>query len=261
VFFIRNKEINSKKFHFSKLDLHTFTGLSNLYIQAVIHMPFRKIDSGVKERAVQLIAEGWPIERVIEAFDVSRRSIHRWADNYEMFGSVKAPAVITGRPRVLNPPAIEGLYDLLAESPQLYLNEIAEYLAIYHDTPISLTALHDNLRELGLTWKIMRRAALERDDALRVTWLEDTLLRYTADEMVFLDESSKDGHTIFRKYGRSLQGERPVTHALQDRGTRYSILPAITVDGYIAVRVIEGSVDGAEFFDFVLNDLVSVNNP
>jgi len=49
-----------------------------------------------------------------------------------------------------------------------------------------------------------------------------------------------------------------VIQGVQDRGTRYSILPAITVDGYIAVRVVEGSVDGAEFFDFVLNDLVSM---
>jgi hypothetical protein len=30
------------------------------------------------------------------------------------------------------------------------------------------------------------------------------------------------------------------------------------VDGYIVVRVVEGSVDGAEFFDFVLDDLVSI---
>ena len=46
-------------------------------------MPFHKIDNGVKERALQLIAEGWPIERVIEAIGVSRRSIGRWTDNYD----------------------------------------------------------------------------------------------------------------------------------------------------------------------------------
>lgn len=135
-------------------------------------MPFRKINNGVKERTLQLIAEGWPLEQVIEAMGVSRRSINRWADNYEDFGSVKPPAVITGRPRVLNPTAVEGLYDLLVESPELYLDEIAEYLALYHDLPISTTALHDNLTELGLTWKIMRRAALERDDALRAACLK-----------------------------------------------------------------------------------------
>jgi transposase len=221
-------------------------------------MPFHKIDTGVKERTLQLIAEGWSLEHVIEAIGVSHRSIDRWADNYETFGSVKPPAVITGRRRVMNPTAIEGLSDLIAESPGLYLDEIAEYLTLYHDLPISITALHDNLIELNLTRKIMRRAALERDDALRAAWLEDTILRYTADEIVFLDESSKDGHTAFRKYGRAPRGERPVIQESLDRGTRYSILPAITVNGYIAVRVVEGSVDGAEFFDFVINDLVSV---
>ncbi len=80
-------------------------------------MPFHKIDPGVKEWALQLISEGWALENVIEAIGVSRCSIDRWATNYEAFGSVKAPTVITGQPRVLNTTAIEGLHDLLVESP------------------------------------------------------------------------------------------------------------------------------------------------
>jgi hypothetical protein len=35
---------------------------------------------------------------------------------------------------------------------------------------MSTTSLHDNLRDLGLTRKIMRRQAAERDHALRVTY-------------------------------------------------------------------------------------------
>jgi hypothetical protein len=54
----------------------------------------------------------------------------------------------------------------MAESLALYLDEIAEYLTLYHDLPISITTLHDNLTELSLIWKIMRRAALKRDDTL-----------------------------------------------------------------------------------------------
>jgi len=33
--------------------------------------------------------------------------------------------------------------------------------------------------------------------------------------------------------------------------------PGLTVDGYMAVRVVEGSIDGAECYDFVVNDVVS----
>lgn len=41
-----------------------------------------------------------------------------------------------------------------------------------------------------------------------------------------------------------------------NRGQRYSILPALAVDGYIACRVVKGSVKGPEFFDFIVNDVV-----
>jgi len=30
----------------------------------------------------------------------------------------------------------------------------------------------------------------------------------------------------------------------------------MTIDGYTAVRAVEGSIDDAEFFDFVVNDVV-----
>jgi len=87
--------------------------------------------------------------------------------------------------------------------------------------------------------------------------MHDVLTNYTADQMVLLDESSKDGHTLFRQYGRAPTGETPQESMVHDRGIRYSILPALTLDGYIAIHVVKGSIDGEEFFDFVLNDVVS----
>jgi hypothetical protein len=38
-------------------------------------MPYRKIHTGIKERSLKLIAEGWFIEQIIEALGVLRRSI------------------------------------------------------------------------------------------------------------------------------------------------------------------------------------------
>src|SRR5882724_7802036 len=117
-------------------------------------------------------------------------------------------SALHGRRRLLNATAIEELHDLIQESPSLFLDEIADWLALYHDQPISTTALHDNLRDLGITYKKLRKVA-ERDDAYRAEWLHDVLTNYTADQMVFLDESSKDGHTLFRQYGRAPIGQTP----------------------------------------------------
>ena len=103
----------------------------------------------------------------------------------------------------------------------------------------------------------MRKAATERDDIARSEWLLEITSLYTADQLVVLDETSKDDRTICRKYGRAPRGEDPFVEVSLERGVRYSILPALTIDGYLAVRVVEGSIDGAEFYDFVVNDVVS----
>ncbi|KAF8227720.1 hypothetical protein L208DRAFT_1102512, partial [Tricholoma matsutake] len=52
-------------------------------------------------------------------------------------------------------------------------------------------------------------------------------------------------------YGRAPSGEDHFVEVTLDRGICYSILPALTIDGYLAVRVVEGSIDGMEFYDFV----------
>ena len=106
-------------------------------------------------------------------------------------------------------------------------------------------------------YKLLQKVATERDDIARAEWLLEFTTLYTADQLVVLDESSKDGRTIIRKYGRAPSGEDPFVEVSLDRGVRYSILPALTVGGYLAVRVVEGSIDGAEFYDFVVNDVVS----
>ncbi|KAG2345952.1 hypothetical protein BDR05DRAFT_865518, partial [Suillus weaverae] len=108
-----------------------------------------------------------------------------------------------------------------------------------HDQPISTTALHENLRDLGLTYKRLRRVAAERDDGFRA--------------------DCKDDRTILPRYGWSLSGQTPFDSVRLNRGIRYSVLPALTIDGYMAVRVVEGSIDGAEFYDFVVNDLPNMN--
>ena len=125
-------------------------------------MVFRKISADMKERALHLLTEGWELPEVADVLGVSLKSIGRWADNYDRHGTVIPPSYHQGRRRLLNAEAISGLKEPIDESPELYLDEIGEWLALYHDIPMSRTALHDNLRDLGITRKIMHRQAAER---------------------------------------------------------------------------------------------------
>lgn len=221
-------------------------------------MPYQRISADRKQRALYLLLEeGWDKTAISEALGVSEQSIERWEEIYNREGCINTTSHHCGRPRLLTSQMAEELAELISESPSLLLDEIADWLALYHNQPISLTALHDNLRDLGLTYKHLKRAAAERDDAHRSDWLYNITANYTADQLVFLDESSKDDRVVLRRYGRAISGHRAIERTRLSRGIRYSILPALTIEGYAAVRVVEGSVDSAEFFDFVLNDVVS----
>ncbi|KAI0264583.1 hypothetical protein BGY98DRAFT_888945, partial [Russula aff. rugulosa BPL654] len=197
-------------------------------------MVYRTISPDMKQRALYLLLEeGWEIDQITAALGVHSKSIERWQHDYENHGTVNPPTPLRGRRRLLNPNVTEELHEMLTESPSLLLDEIGEWLAIYHDQPISTTALYDNLKDLGLTYKRLKRVATERDDEYRADWLHNMTSNYMADQL----------------------------SASLNRGVRYSILPALTVDGYMAVRAVEGSIDGAEFFDFVLNDVLPNMNP
>ena len=114
-------------------------------------MVFWKISADMKERTLHLLTEGWELPEIAAVLGVSLKSIDRWADNYDRNGTVIRPSYHQGRRHLLNAEAISDLKELIDESPELYLDEIGEWLALYHDIPMSTMALHDNLHDLGLT--------------------------------------------------------------------------------------------------------------
>ena len=60
-------------------------------------------------------------------------------------------------------------------------------------------------------------------------------------------ESRVDDHTNQRTHGRAAVGLACVRRATFIRGQRYSILPALTSDGIIALDIFEGSVNKEKF--------------
>ena len=79
------------------------------------------------------------------------------------------------------------------------------------------------------------------------------------DMVIFLDESAKDDRTLGRKMGWSRIGTRCVQRQCFVRGQRYSILPALTLDGIIAYDIIEGPVTAERFIKF-LREMVVRNS-
>ena len=75
--------------------------------------------------------------------------------------------------------------------------------------------------------------------------------------MIFVDETSKDECTIYQHYECSITGTCATVSANFIREEQYSMVTALSLDGYVGVHIVLGSVDGEEFLDFIINDVVS----
>ena len=155
----------------------------------------------MKQQALKLLQDGWDMKEIVDTLGVSSKSIGRWIDNYKQQGHVECPTIFQARLHTLNAAAMADLQELIAESPSLFLNEIAKWLALYHDQPIHTSSLHRTLQDLGITYKQLRKVVMEQDDAEQAAWLDDVTSHYTAEQSVFLDKSSKDSNMLVHQYG------------------------------------------------------------
>jgi len=91
---------------------------------------------------------------------------------------------LPGHQYALNAAALADVTELICESPSLFLDEIGEWLALYHDQPIHTSSLHRTLQDIGITYNVMRRVAAERDDIARTNWLHEVISHYSAEQIV-----------------------------------------------------------------------------
>ncbi|KAJ7105262.1 hypothetical protein C8R44DRAFT_531000, partial [Mycena epipterygia] len=92
-------------------------------------MVFRKISKDLKDRILYLLDNNYIPEDVCDIFDVSPRSLTRWRNNRQQFGSVVPPPNPDhGRPRILNADMTHDLITLNGEAPEMFLDEIQDWL-------------------------------------------------------------------------------------------------------------------------------------
>ena len=82
---------------------------------------------------------------------------------------------------------------------------------------------------------------------------------YTRNQLIFLDESAKDERSLSRLYGYSPRNTPAQKKVVYVRGKRYTILPALTMEEFVAIDVFEGLCDRKKFVDFILSQVVSNN--
>lgn len=115
-----------------------------------LSMVFVKISPDRKECALRLWEAGWLVPDICYVLLVSGRSLYRWRNIFEEFGTVTKPrSFICGRPRILGLAALTAIRDIYRRHPDTYLDELVWWLALHHNTIISVSALQENLEKGG----------------------------------------------------------------------------------------------------------------
>ncbi|PBK91806.1 hypothetical protein ARMGADRAFT_931596 [Armillaria gallica] len=197
------------------------------------HIPMQ-----IKDIALELWTLGWELSDICHIFHILPSSLYCWCNLFETFGTLaNQPAPFYGCPRIVNLAALDAINVLLKSHPDTYLDKLQWYLAIHHDLPISIAALQRNLVRAGLTHKVLHTIALEQDEQHQAVYLAGVTnpvnFSGTGFEFIMVDESSE----------------------------QYSLIAAMSIDGYIAMRVQPGSFDSFGFFDFIIEDVLLLMNP
>ncbi|KAJ2913748.1 hypothetical protein MD484_g6667, partial [Candolleomyces efflorescens] len=218
----------------------------------------RHIPESVKEQLVVMSAWMKP-SAVAKVTGISKVTVNRVLKLSRETGSVVRVPLQNGRPRTLNSLHVAYLESLIERTPDLYLTELQEELEVSFDIRVSEWIVAETLRRRGFTRKQVSRAALERNEELREEYQILIAENYRPDQLVFVGESACNRNTTKRKFAWSI-GTRARRHDYFIRGQRYSILPALSLDGILHLDVIPRSYT-AELFNGFIEGLLDTMNP
>ena len=151
------------------------------------------------------------------------------------------------------------LLQLISDNVGIYLHELQKFYRRF-GVCVSVPTKCRTLKNTDCSRRVIRHVALQRSDKLQDEFMADMSL-YDPDMFIWIDESGCDRRNSARKFAYTIRGIPPGDHRILARGTRYSAITAATVNGVHDVMLVEGSVNGDIFAEFIETSLVPILQP
>ncbi|EFP75907.1 uncharacterized protein PGTG_01238 [Puccinia graminis f. sp. tritici CRL 75-36-700-3] len=226
------------------------------------NMPYQLISPGIKIAVVRMVAQGYTQKFICETLGekISKQSFARWVQLYRNTQRVirdTAEYEKKGPGLLLTTDDQSFMIELLRMEPGLFLDEIRERLYDETDTLLIMTTLHRNLVEhLEITLKKANTVNIKKSLVAKYAYMEK-ILSVPAEFLVFSDKSCICSRDLLRAFSRSSKGKPANRTLIQQNTKRFTLLPAISVDGIVALTVTEENVFGTNFAHFLKYILLS----
>ena len=193
----------------------------------------------------------------------STKTLYNWRARFEDTGEIDSQ-ITTSRSSRWPKEVLDLVLSFVQDHPCAYLEEIQEFLRSNRPdlTNTSLPTICRALRfDLNLTRKRLTKHAREARN-------EDVLFYYKSlscfysfpKQLVFVDETSKDGRSSMRQYAWSLRGAQALVNVAFRRGKRVSILAALSTNGFLAWGLTSGTFDRCLFHDNIVTKILPKMN-
>ena len=144
------------------------------------------------------------------------------------------------------------------------LVELQTELREWCDAEVSVTTIACSLQRQGYTMKMVHCLrllaslrltiykvtcpALERNKQDCQEYMALVAAHFCPDQLVSTDKSHFNRLTLRRPYTWSIHGECAQRYEFTFRGTKYSMLPVLSLDGILHLEVLENTITGEDFW-------------
>ena len=151
------------------------------------------------------------------------------------------------------------------DHPTFYIEELKDFLKTKFPTltNISESTICRALNfDLQLTRKKLTKAACEAAPAeIRIYHAKLKAIYSFPEQLIFIDETSKDGRDAFKRYARSKKGTKAVVRLPFSRGKRVSVVAALDCKGFFAWKCTRGTFTRNKFNDAFAETVIPHLNP
>jgi transposase len=222
-------------------------------------MPMKYCDS-VRQTVEVCLRAGVTGAQIARELKLNEQWVSKLNVNLHCFGTVSpAHPSVQGRPRQIPFEAEQGILEFIDQNPTCYQDEIVDFLLTEYGISVHRTTVSRVLKKLNQTHKRIERLFPEASDVARAQF-RSKMAEYKANQIVFLDESAANERTGDRRMGWSLRGLPCKVVCSNRRSTRWSILPAMGLNGYLDYEIVHGSFT-TERFNLFVRQLLSKMNP
>jgi transposase len=216
------------------------------------------LSKDIREKIVSTYEEGnTSVRKVAERFKVSKNTVHKLVKQKRETGDIRPKKASGGKPSQLAGRENE-IVAMVEEHHDYTLSEYCELWEEKGGVRLSESTMCRFLGKLKLTLKKKTKRNRKIKEAevqqARLDYWQ-TVKVFDPKNLVFIDEMGIL-MGIMRTMARSLQGTRAYDFEAVYRGKRLNFVGAMSLEEVIAVRLLEKSLNGELFKEFVKEDLL-----